>query len=225
MRRSRTSVPRQGFFGPLSRITSHAGVQGLEEGLRPWQPSLSRFVVGIMPPSTRTLAPVMKSASGLASYATMFATSVGAPIIPTGKRFCCTSNCSNVPKWYACPCEVILLSIPSKAESDTFATSAVSSSLPRSPIAAFGDKEAVFLECLEKYANPGPKSTPELIAEAPSARQAAHQLLEGAARWFTQQNAPAGCWVASAASSGSAHAHRVRTALKNVREAGPEGPL
>ena len=84
---------------------------------------------------------------------------------------------------------------------------------------AFGDKESLFLECLEKYANPGPKSTPELIAEAPSARQAAQQLLEVSARWFTQQDAPAGCLVASAASSGSVQSQRVRAALKSVRKA------
>jgi AcrR family transcriptional regulator len=84
---------------------------------------------------------------------------------------------------------------------------------------AFGDKESLFLECLEKYANPGPKTTPELIAEAPSARQAAQQLLELSARWFTQQDAPAGCLVASAASSGSINSQRVRAALKSIRDA------
>ena len=84
---------------------------------------------------------------------------------------------------------------------------------------AFGDKESLFLECLEKYANPGPKTTPELIAEAPSARQAAQQLLELSAWWFTQQDAPAGCLVASAASSGSVNSQRVRAALKNIRDA------
>ncbi len=84
---------------------------------------------------------------------------------------------------------------------------------------AFGDKESLFLECLRKYANPGPKSTPELIAEAPSARQAAQELLEVSARWFTQQDAPAGCLVASAASSGSVISQRVRAALKEVRQA------
>ena len=83
---------------------------------------------------------------------------------------------------------------------------------------AFGDKESLFLESLEKYANPGPKTTPELIAEAGSARQAAQQLLELSARWFTQQDAPAGCLVASAASSGSANSQRVRAALKNIRD-------
>lgn len=83
---------------------------------------------------------------------------------------------------------------------------------------AFGDKESLFLECLESYVNPGPKTAPELIAEASSARQAAQQLLELSARWFTQQGAPAGCLVASAASSGSVVSQRVRVALKNVRD-------
>ena len=84
---------------------------------------------------------------------------------------------------------------------------------------AFGDKESLFLECLQKYANPGPKTTPELIAEAPSARQAAQELLELSARWFTQQDAPTGCMVASAASSGSVQSERVRAALTDIREA------
>ena len=84
---------------------------------------------------------------------------------------------------------------------------------------AFGDKESLFLECAAKYANPGPKSTPQLIADAPSARHAAQQLLEVSARWFTQQHAPAGCLVASAASSGSDQSQRVRAALKNIRQA------
>ena len=83
---------------------------------------------------------------------------------------------------------------------------------------AFGDKESLFLECLQKYANPGPKTAPELIAEAASARQAAQELLEISARWFTQPEYPAGCLAASAASSGSLGSQRVRAALKNVRQ-------
>ena len=84
--------------------------------------------------------------------------------------------------------------------------------------AAFGDKETLFLECLQSYAQPGAKSTPERIAEAPSARHAAQDLLELSARWFTQRDAPAGCLVASAAASGSADAERVRAALRKVRK-------
>lgn len=85
--------------------------------------------------------------------------------------------------------------------------------------AAFGDKESLFLECIARYANPGPKTTAELIAEAPSARHAAQSLLESAADWFTQPHAPAGCLIASAASTGSKASLHVRKALKQVRQA------
>ncbi len=83
---------------------------------------------------------------------------------------------------------------------------------------AFGDKEKLFLECVERYSNPGPKTTSTLIAEAPSARHAAQQLLELSAHWFTQPNMPAGCLVASAAASGSDSSRRVRAALRKVRQ-------
>ena len=83
---------------------------------------------------------------------------------------------------------------------------------------AFHDKESLFLECVARYSNPGPKPTAELIAEAPSARQAALTLLEAAAHWFTQPGAPAGCLVASAASTGSTASRKVRAALKQVRQ-------
>ena len=84
---------------------------------------------------------------------------------------------------------------------------------------AFGDKESLFLECVARYSNPGPKSSAESISEAPSARQAAQTLLNLSAEWFTQPGGPAGCLVASAASSGSESANRVRLALKQVRDA------
>lgn len=84
---------------------------------------------------------------------------------------------------------------------------------------AFGDKESLFLECVARYANPGPKTVAEHIAEAPSARSAAQDLLHVAAHWFTQPDSPAGCLVASSASSGSEASQRARTALKQVREA------
>lgn len=83
---------------------------------------------------------------------------------------------------------------------------------------AFGDKESLFLECVERYTRPAPKSATESIDEAPSARQAAQDLLEFAADWFTQPDAPAGCLVASAAATGSEASVRVRAALKQVRE-------
>ena len=55
---------------------------------------------------------------------------------------------------------------------------------------AFADKESLFLECVKRYANPGPKTTSELIAEAPSARKAAQELPEVSARWFSRTLRP-----------------------------------
>ncbi|WP_419806724.1 TetR/AcrR family transcriptional regulator [Terriglobus sp.] len=83
--------------------------------------------------------------------------------------------------------------------------------------AAFGDKENLFLACLRRYVYPEPKSAPERISEAASAREAAYELLVVSARWFTQRGSPAGCLVASAASTGSVDSRRVRAALRKVR--------
>ncbi len=83
---------------------------------------------------------------------------------------------------------------------------------------AFGDKESLFLECVRLYTQPGLEALSARIGQAASARSAAENLLNIAAQTFTQPNAPAGCLVASAASSGSETSERVRNALKNVRE-------
>lgn len=96
-------------------------------------------------------------------------------------------------------------------------TSAMGITTP-SLYAAFGDKEGLFLECLRHYTVPDGVPASEMIRKAPSARHAARHLLEVSAHWFTQPGNPAGCLVASAASSGSTSAGPVRTALKNVRQ-------
>ena len=87
---------------------------------------------------------------------------------------------------------------------------------------AFGDKESLFLECVQRYTNPGPRSTPDQIREAPSAKEAARQLLEISARWFTQPKTPAGCLVAGASASGSDEARVVRATLTKIRSENQE---
>lgn len=82
---------------------------------------------------------------------------------------------------------------------------------------AFGDKEGLFLECVQHYNSLGPKSADEMIAEAPSAREAARLLLESSAQWFTQPDSPPGCLIASSASTGSEASGTVRAALTKVR--------
>lgn len=83
---------------------------------------------------------------------------------------------------------------------------------------AFQDKETLFLECVQKYIDLAEQTDSSLVSEPASAREAAQMLLEFSARWFTQPDAPAGCLVASAASSGSSSSERVRAALKKVRK-------
>ena len=97
-------------------------------------------------------------------------------------------------------------------------TAAMSITTP-SLYTAFGDKEALFLECVGRYTNSGSTGAVQAIAASPSARQAAQDLLEFSAAWFTQPNAPAGCLVASAATSGSEASEKVRATLAQVREA------
>lgn len=88
---------------------------------------------------------------------------------------------------------------------------------PPSLYAAFGDKETLFLEAVRRYTTPGDQTAAEAIRNAPSAKEAALQLLEVSARWFTQPGLPAGCLVASAASTGSETSREVRSVLKQVR--------
>ncbi len=83
---------------------------------------------------------------------------------------------------------------------------------PPSLYAAFGDKERLFLEAVERYGHSG--QTPEsILSEAPSAREAVERLLEAAAREFTDPCHPPGCMVVSAATNCSAGAVHVQAAL------------
>jgi TetR/AcrR family transcriptional regulator, copper-responsive repressor len=83
---------------------------------------------------------------------------------------------------------------------------------PPSLYAAFGDKERLFLEAVERYGHSG--QTPEsILNEAPSAREAVERLLEAAAREFTDPCHPPGCMVVSAATNCSAGAVHVQAAL------------
>ena len=83
---------------------------------------------------------------------------------------------------------------------------------PPSLYAAFGDKERLFLEAVERY---GCRSTraEELLAEAPTAREGVERVLKEAAREFTDPCHPPGCMVVSAATNCSAEAAHVQAAL------------
>ena len=81
---------------------------------------------------------------------------------------------------------------------------------------AFGDKKRLFLEAARLYAGE-PKATAEAIRSAPSAYEAAGQLMTAAACAYTGEETPRGCLLASATASGSAASADVQEAVAEVR--------
>jgi len=87
---------------------------------------------------------------------------------------------------------------------------------PPSLYAAFGDKKQLFLAAVERYMARSEASA-ETIRDAPSARDAVHALLHGAAIGDTQRGKPAGCLLASGAANCSAPSHDVQAAMAKLR--------
>lgn len=81
---------------------------------------------------------------------------------------------------------------------------------------AFGDKKQLFLETVRLYAG-DPAVTQASVAAAPSALEAARDLLQGAALAYTGESTPRGCLLASATASGSAASTEVQHAVAEVR--------
>ena len=81
---------------------------------------------------------------------------------------------------------------------------------------AFGDKKRLFLEAARLYAGE-PQATAEAIRSAPSAYEAARQLMTAAACAYTGEETPRGCLLASATASGSAASADVQEAVANIR--------
>lgn len=94
-------------------------------------------------------------------------------------------------------------------------TTAMGISAP-SLYAAFGDKKRLFLEAMRLYAG-DPADMGRAIANAPTAYQAAYELMTTAAATYTGDATPKGCLLASATASGSAAAADVQDAVADVR--------
>lgn len=84
---------------------------------------------------------------------------------------------------------------------------------PPSLYTAFGDKEQLFLEAIERYALGYGSAGARALATEPTARGAAEQWLLAAANELTQPCHPRGCMVVMAATNCSAAAERVQNAL------------
>lgn len=89
---------------------------------------------------------------------------------------------------------------------------------PPSLYAAFGDKEQLFLEAVERYAN-GPGNAAALFANGASARGTVAALLEANAVELSRPGQPPGCMVIVAAVNGSSTSVRVQQALRQRRVA------
>ena len=87
---------------------------------------------------------------------------------------------------------------------------------PSSIYSAFGDKQRLFFEAVDRYLDGG-EALRTMLREAPTARAAVHTMLTGAVTGFTGEHTPKGCLLASAAISCSPAAADVRAALGAIR--------
>ncbi|WP_428486428.1 TetR/AcrR family transcriptional regulator [Rhodopila sp.] len=81
---------------------------------------------------------------------------------------------------------------------------------------AFGDKKRLFLEAAHRYAG-DPEAMAQAIDGAPTAYNAARELLTAAATAYTGDATPKGCLLASATASGSAASADVQSAIADIR--------
>jgi AcrR family transcriptional regulator len=86
---------------------------------------------------------------------------------------------------------------------------------PPSLYAAFGDKESLFLEAVERYQKRGRDSCP--YADEPTARGATERLLTHAAHEFTNPRHPRGCLMMMAAATSSTSSRRLQALLADKR--------
>lgn len=87
---------------------------------------------------------------------------------------------------------------------------------PPSLYAAFGDKRRLFLEAVHRYLG-GIDAVERSIADAPSAHDAARDLLVAAVLGDTGTDTPPGCLLASSLVTSSTEAEAVREALAAIR--------
>lgn len=90
---------------------------------------------------------------------------------------------------------------------------------PPSLYTAFGDKEKLFLEAIERYALGPGSAGPRALREEPTARRAIERWLQESAEELTRPSHPKGCMVVMAATNCSVAAEHVQLALTKRRAA------
>lgn len=88
---------------------------------------------------------------------------------------------------------------------------------PPSLYAAFGDKEKLFMEAVERYQRRRREQVNQVFEEAPTAREAIERFLTLAATEFACASGPRGCMVIMAATNCSAASAHVQSALAERR--------
>ncbi len=81
---------------------------------------------------------------------------------------------------------------------------------------AFGDKKRLFLEAAHRYAG-DPEAMAQAIDGAPTAYDAAREMLHAAVIAYTSDSTPKGCLLASATASCSAASADVQHAIADIR--------
>ncbi len=90
---------------------------------------------------------------------------------------------------------------------------------PPSLYAAFGDKEHLFLEAVDRYRTAATETVTNTLDEAPTAREGVARLLEHSAVEMTKGDRPAGCMVVTSAMNCSAGSEHVQSTLAEHRAA------
>jgi len=90
---------------------------------------------------------------------------------------------------------------------------------PPSLYAAFGNKEALFCQALDRYAETHGEYIREALA-APKARDAIEAIFRGAVRALTDKSNPTGCLLVQGISGAGEHAECIRDMLNAKRAAG-----
>jgi AcrR family transcriptional regulator len=94
---------------------------------------------------------------------------------------------------------------------------------PPSLYTAFGDKERLFWEAIERYVDGPGSGVPRALAEEPTARGAIERLLREAALEQTRSTHPKGCMVAMAAMNCTVASAHIQAALAKRRAAAQTG--
>ena len=89
---------------------------------------------------------------------------------------------------------------------------------PPSLYGAFGDKETLFLEAVQRYAEKHEEKASRILAEAPSAREAVKQLMESVAIEHTCPQHPPGCMMETVVTNCTAASTHLQTVLTEMKE-------